>query len=161
MLILAGVSIATLTGKNGIITQAQKAKNEMEKAQKEENEILEELAGKITREEFDFTDIQLGWTLGNSLDAYGIGQNQPIEEYETQWDNPITTKAMIQKIKELGFDTILIPITWFEHIDDENNIDEAWMARVKEVVDYGIDSNLNVIINTHHDDKNLGLEKKK
>ena len=36
LLILAGVSIAMLTGENGIITQAEEAKNETEKAGVEE-----------------------------------------------------------------------------------------------------------------------------
>ena len=40
LLILAGVSIAMLTGDNGILNQAQKAKNETKEAAKEENEIL-------------------------------------------------------------------------------------------------------------------------
>ena len=40
LLILASVSIAMLTGENGILTQAQKAKNETENAQLKEAEIL-------------------------------------------------------------------------------------------------------------------------
>ena len=42
LLILAGVSIAMLTGKNGILTQAQRAKNETEEARiEEENRITD------------------------------------------------------------------------------------------------------------------------
>ena len=41
LLILAGVSIAMLTGENGILTQAQRAKEETEDAQKNEEGILE------------------------------------------------------------------------------------------------------------------------
>ena len=40
LLILAGVSIAMLTGENGILTQAQRAKNETETAQIQEQNIL-------------------------------------------------------------------------------------------------------------------------
>ena len=40
LLILAGVSIAMLTGDNGILTQAQNAKNRTEEAQREEENIL-------------------------------------------------------------------------------------------------------------------------
>ena len=40
LLILAGVSIAMLTGQNGILTQAQNAKNRTEQAEKEEKEKL-------------------------------------------------------------------------------------------------------------------------
>lgn len=40
LLILAGVTIATLTGDNGILTRAQEAKNETEQAEKDEKEKL-------------------------------------------------------------------------------------------------------------------------
>ena len=39
--ILAGVSIATLTGENGILTQANRAKEDTENASEEENTILD------------------------------------------------------------------------------------------------------------------------
>ena len=42
LLILAGVSIAMLTGENGILTQAQNAKNKTEEAEAKEREDLEE-----------------------------------------------------------------------------------------------------------------------
>ena len=42
LLILAGVSIAMLTGDNGILTQAKRAKEETEKAQQEEQDILKD-----------------------------------------------------------------------------------------------------------------------
>ncbi len=44
LLILAGVSIAMLTGNNGILTQAQRAKNETENAQKNEEGVLDNYA---------------------------------------------------------------------------------------------------------------------
>lgn len=47
LLILAGVSIAMLTGQNGILTQAQKAKTETENAAKNEAGILNDYEGKI------------------------------------------------------------------------------------------------------------------
>ena len=47
LLILAGVSIATLTGQNGILTQAQNAKNRTEEAQAEEQNRLNEYENKI------------------------------------------------------------------------------------------------------------------
>ncbi len=43
LLILAGVSIATLTGKNGILTQAQEAKEANEKAEQKEVAQLNDL----------------------------------------------------------------------------------------------------------------------
>ena len=49
LIILAGVSIAMLVGDNGIITQAQKAKENIELAQKEEEKQLEELANQLAQ----------------------------------------------------------------------------------------------------------------
>ena len=47
LLILAGVTIATLTGDNGILTKAQEAKNKTEQAQKDEEDILNSYEDKI------------------------------------------------------------------------------------------------------------------
>ena len=47
LLILAGVTIATLTGDNGILKRAQEAKNKTEQAQKEEQNILNSYEDKI------------------------------------------------------------------------------------------------------------------
>ncbi len=47
LLILAGVTIATLTGENGILTRAQEAKNKTEQAQKDEENILSSYEDKI------------------------------------------------------------------------------------------------------------------
>lgn len=100
---------------------------------------------------FEITEeMQIGWNLGNTLDAWSdtaSGLNT-----ETCWGNPKTTKAMIDAVKAKGFNTIRIPTTWFQHLDGSNNIDSAWMARVKEVVDYAIDNDMYVILNLHHED---------
>lgn len=44
-----------------------------------------------------------------------------------------------------------IPITWRDHLSDDYTIDEDWMNRVEEVVDYAYDRDFYVIINVHHD----------
>lgn len=156
LLILAAVSISMLTGENGIISKALEAKEKIEEATKEEEEILDEInnMGNINIE-----DLNIGWTLGNSLDCDTEKSGLTIEEYETAWNNPKTTKEMIKKIKEQGFNTIMIPVTWFNHLDSENNIDKEWLIRVKEIVDYAMELDMYVILNTHHDDKRLNLEK--
>ncbi|MCR4687987.1 MAG: glycoside hydrolase family 5 protein [Saccharofermentans sp.] len=104
--------------------------------------------------------INVGWNLGNTFDAYGtwINGTSP-DAFETAWGNVTTTKAMIDSVKEQGFNTIRIPITWAQHIDGNGNIDEAWLARVKEVVDYAYEDGLYVIINTHHDGGEHGGDK--
>jgi endoglucanase len=94
-----------------------------------------------------------GWNLGNSLDTARTGlKDATVFDYETNWGNPQTSREMIRKIHQAGFSTIRIPITWTEHMDEEGNIDEEWMNRVREVVDYAINEELYVIINAHHDE---------
>ena len=36
-------------------------------------------------------------------------------------------------------------------MDENRNIKEPWMARVEEVVNYGLNAGLYVILNVHHD----------
>lgn len=63
LLILAAVSIATLAGKNGILTQANKAKENTEKATEKENTIVQDYESQIIEEigvdwEFAFANAQ-------------------------------------------------------------------------------------------------------
>jgi len=97
-------------------------------------------------------NMKVGWSLGNSLDAHGKGIiNGDPETYEIYWGNPVTTKAIIDEIKTGGFNTIRIPVTWYEHMDENGVIDEKWMNRVQEVVDYVIDNDMYAILDIHHD----------
>lgn len=91
-------------------------------------------------------NMKLGWNLGNTLDATGSGMSS-----ETSWGQPKATKELVDFVKESGFTTIRIPVSWSNHVDENNNIDEEWMNRVNEVVDYAIDDGLYVILNSHHD----------
>lgn len=89
-----------------------------------------------------------GWNLGNTFDGHtGFTPN------ETVWQNVKTTKELIKAVHDLGFNAIRIPVTWGTMIDDENGyaIDEAWISRVQDVVDYAIEQDMYVIINIHHD----------
>ena len=95
-------------------------------------------------------DMGLGWNLGNSLDATG-GSGL---DTETSWSNPKTTQALIDKVKSLGFNTVRVPVSWGKHVSGSNyTIDSAWLARVKEVVDYCYKNDMYVILNIHHDTK--------
>jgi aryl-phospho-beta-D-glucosidase BglC (GH1 family) len=71
--------------------------------------------------------------------------------YETLWGNPVTTKAMIDMVADAGFKSVRIPVTYYDHLNSEGVIDEAWLEREKEIVDYVLDNNLICIINIHHD----------
>lgn len=92
--------------------------------------------------------IGIGWNLGNHFDAHSNGVSG-----ETAWGNPKATQATFTKLKEVGFKTVRIPVTWLGHIGEapEYRIEAAWMDRVAEVVGYAEKAGLNVILNMHHD----------
>lgn len=91
-----------------------------------------------------------GWNLGNTLDSWRIPEP---EDTETCWGNPKTTKELISLLKDNGFDSVRIPVTWFQHLDDDGNIESEWLDRVNEVVDYVIDCGMFAVLNIQHDDQ--------
>ncbi|GLH96705.1 cellulase family glycosylhydrolase [Phytohabitans aurantiacus] len=89
--------------------------------------------------------MQPGWNLGNSFDAVGAD--------ETAWGNPRVTEALLDNIRAQGFNSIRIPVTWSNHhgAAPSYTIDAAWLARVKEVVNWALADGFYVMINIHHD----------
>jgi endoglucanase len=86
--------------------------------------------------------ITYGWNLGNTLEP-------PCGE--GCW-SPAATQALINAVAANGFNTIRIPVAWMSHANARTyQIDAAWMARVKQVVDWSRAANLTVIINIHWD----------
>ncbi len=96
-------------------------------------------------------EIVIGWNLGNTLDATGRGNTL---DSEISWGNPLTTKEMITMVKEAGFRTLRVPTSWGKHLGEapDYKIDPAWLDRVQEVVDYGIENDMYVILNMHHEE---------
>ena len=100
-------------------------------------------------------EMRVGWSLGNTLDASGLdwlGPYANVFELETGWGNPITKKANFDALKNAGFNSVRIPVSWAKCVDEKFNIRPDWMIRVKEVVDYAVDNDMYVILNTHHDE---------
>ncbi len=99
----------------------------------------------------------MGWNLGNQLDAY---EESPTSSHylmpdENVWGNPTVTLQAITKVREAGFTTIRIPVTWLAKIGPapDYKIDAKWMARVTEVVGYARTAGFdNIIVDTHHDE---------
>ena len=89
-----------------------------------------------------------GWNLGNTMDGH-----TGFTPGETVWQPTVTTQKTIDAVHDAGFSTIRVPVTWGTMIDDSNGykIDEAWLSRVQDIVDYAILQNMYVIVNIHHD----------
>ncbi len=102
-------------------------------------------------------EITIGWNLGNTLDATGgSGMNT-----ETSWGCPKATEDLILAVKDAGFNAVRIPITWYKHMNGIYEIDDEWMNRVQEVVDYAYHNDMYVIINAHHEDWHFPSEDNK
>lgn len=101
----------------------------------------------LTGEELTL-EMGMGWNLGNTMDGHtGFTPN------EIQWQDIRTTRELIKAVHDAGFNTVRVPVTWGTMIDDENNyaIDEKWISRVQDIVDYAIEQDMYVIVNIHHD----------
>ena len=75
-----------------------------------------------------------GYNLGNVFDCYDkdVEIKNPIDQI-TLCGNFFPTKQMISSIKKYGFNTIRLPVTWINFIDENGYINIDWMKNVKEV----------------------------
>jgi aryl-phospho-beta-D-glucosidase BglC (GH1 family) len=90
--------------------------------------------------------IAVGWNIGNTLEV-------PLSSGgETGWGNPKVTQRLIDGVRAAGFNAVRIPCAWDSHANAATHqIDAAWLARVKEVVDYCVKDGLYVVLNIHWD----------
>jgi len=102
----------------------------------------------------------LGWNLGNTLEANSQTVTDTSSDAywgqqdltsETCWGQYYVQPELLKMMKDAGFGAIRVPVTWYNHIDKDGKVDEAWMKRVHEVVDYVINQGMYCIINVHHD----------
>ena len=99
-------------------------------------------------------DMKTGWNLGNTFDATHNGWYKGDElGIETIWCNAKTTRELITAVKEAGFNTIRIPVSWHHHVDENDIISDVWMDRIKEVAGWALDEGMYVIVNIHHDNE--------
>jgi len=94
-----------------------------------------------------------GWNLGNTFDAVSKESNPTPTQQETAWHNPVTTEAMVKKVKDAGFDIFRLPTTWYPQLGPapDYTIKPEWLTRINEVVDWAINSGMTVILNLHHE----------
>ncbi len=85
-----------------------------------------------------------GINLGNTFEAPDEGE----------WGNNFAKELYFDMYKEAGFSTVRIPVRWDEHTMTSSpyTVDQVWMDRIEEVVDWGLERDLIIIINAHHED---------
>lgn len=95
-----------------------------------------------------------GINFGNTMDGHSSMMPD-----ECAWQPRNAAKEQITSMHDGGYNTVRIPVTWGLKITQdtqtgEYSINESWLNRVTEVVDYAIDNGMYVIINIHHDGVN-------
>lgn len=91
-------------------------------------------------------NITMGYNIYNTMEA-------PVNE--TTWGQPVITQSLIDVIKAAGFNAIRIPIQYNDsHVINKAfaQIDPAWLARVKQVVQYCFNDHMYVMVNDHVND---------
>jgi hypothetical protein len=111
--------------------------------------------------------VNVGWNIGNTLEAYNIDCPEMKLPQEIDADSPDcvgrmwlddaveSTAELIENIQKAGFNAVRIPVTWYKmvHIFERiYTIDPVWLTYVKSIVDEAYNRNMFVIINTHHDE---------
>jgi len=92
------------------------------------------------------SNITMGYNIYNTMEA---------PNGETAWGNPVITQQLIDLIKQSGMNAVRIPIQYDNsHLINRATaqIDPAWLARVKQVVQYCFNDHLYVMVNIHYDD---------
>ncbi|MGB3801651.1 MAG: cellulase family glycosylhydrolase, partial [Lewinella sp.] len=85
-----------------------------------------------------------GINLGNTLEP-------PLEG---AWNNGPAQESHFDAYVDAGFTNVRIPVRWDEHTAEAEPyaVDPAWMDRVEEVVDWGLERDLYITLNGHHED---------
>jgi len=74
------------------------------------------------------------------------------DSFERQSGYGLTRQATMDAYAAAGFKSVRIPVTWWPHMDNRQSlIDQVWLARIAEVVNYCQQAGLYCIINLHHD----------
>ena len=142
----------------GILTAAAMMIGVLSGCQKTENEqimVNDNLEMETLTAMDVVSEMKIGWNLGNTMDSLNsnLVKKMPPENWETAWGNPVTSKELIDAVMAKGFNVIRIPVSWNDHILVAENwkIEESWLDRVQEIVDYAYDNGAYVILNTHHE----------
>lgn len=99
-----------------------------------------------------------GWNLGNHFDTSTDEDGKPLSYIENgrvikYWDKAEPTAQLYTSLKQAGASTVRMGVTWGNYqTADPWTIDAAYMAEVKQNVEWAEAAGLNVILNMHHDE---------
>lgn len=73
---------------------------------------------------------------------------------EAGWNNPKAEEYYFDMYKEAGFQCVRIPVRWDNYTGKTPpyTISKAWLDRIEQVVDWGLERDLFIVLNSHHDD---------
>ena len=111
----------------------------------EENPVTEKDATTISQ------NMGLAWNLGNALDLVGLDDQGNPKVNEKATGNAKATMKLIQAVKKAGFNTIKIPVSFIDMIGEDGTINDVYMARIQQVVDYAYDMGMYSIVSLHSD----------
>lgn len=89
----------------------------------------------------------LAWNLGNALDLVDADGN--VNEKAT--GNAKATRKLIQAVKGAGFNTIKIPVSFMDMVGEDGNVNDDYIARIQQVVNYAYDMGMYSIVSLHSD----------
>ncbi len=97
-------------------------------------------------------DMGLGINLGNTFESCGSWINaSSVTNYETGWGSPVITEEIIKGYADSGFGVLRVPVAWSNMMTGNYDINPEYLARVKQVVDWALNSGMYVILNIHWD----------
>lgn len=100
-------------------------------------------------------DMGLGINLGNTMEACGVTwiSNPGVSDFETAWQKVKTTQEVITGMKNAGFHSIRIPVSWSNMMstDGKYTINEEYFDRVETIMNYAFNERMYVIVNIHFD----------
>lgn len=98
------------------------------------------------------SDMGVGINLGNTFESCGSWINSSsVTNFETAWGSCVITENIIKGYKEAGFGVVRVPVAWSNMMGTNYQINEDYLARVKEVVGWIIENDMYVILNVHWD----------
>lgn len=100
-------------------------------------------------------EMGFGFNTGNFLEARTTGIEHGVSFYDNvdvkkTWGISEFTAQKFQKLCEVGGKSVRIPVSWSNHIIDENyTIDPFWMEEVKRIVDIAYSQGYYIVLNDH------------